>query len=268
MNKKKVEECIYLTDKIITSYFQGDRSLFNNYLHSSVTWIGSFNHEYCMGKKAVLEGVKVKSKDIKKITIRNKEFNCILKNHNNCTIMGQYIRSTNVTIKEVFEDIQRITIIWIQEDNNLYIKHLHLSNPTIFEENKEGFPHSIGKNTKKYLDVLIQKEVQRAGKITVKDTNNVHHRIDISHIQYLESFNTNTLFHTTKGDVFARVRLIDIEKTLQHLQEGMFLRVHKSFCVNTYYINSIKRYEMEIANNYRIPISKNKYQEIIGKLYE
>ena len=37
--------------------------------------------------------------------------------------------------------------------------------------------------------------------------------------------------------------------------------------MNKYYIDSIQRYEMKLAGEYRIPISKQKYLDVLEKLH-
>jgi len=61
--------------------------------------------------------------------------------------------------------------------------------------------------------------------------------------------------------------LLDVEKKIMTINDKMIIRVHKSYAVNKYYIDSIQRYEMKLAGEYRIPISKQKYLDVLEKLH-
>lgn len=56
-----------------------------------------------------------------------------------------------------------------------------------------------------------------------------------------------------------REKLDDLEK---RLNRSNYLRVHKSFLVNSDYIQNICRYEVLLSGGKKIPISKSRYKEV------
>ncbi len=115
--------------------------------------------------------------------------------------------------------------------------------------------------------MLLRKEL-KSEMIKIKDQQNVYHIIQLSNIIFLEAFDyTATLIHTTNGDFLTRMLLLDVEKKIMTINDKMIIRVHKSYAVNKYYIDSIQRYEMKLAGEYRIPISKQKYLDVLEKLH-
>ena len=56
-----------------------------------------------------------------------------------------------------------------------------------------------------------------------------------------------------------REKLDDLEK---RLNRSNYLRVHKSFLVNSDYIQNICRYEVLLSRGKKIPISKSRYKEV------
>lgn len=262
MLKKKIEECMELTDRIMVEYYRGHNELLYKHLWKDCLWIGSCASEYYIGKDNIVFVLDHQKGDLPLITLRSKEYRCVAHDRNSCTIVGRYIGVTDEDSGEVFSDMQRITFCWKEKEEHLQLMHIHVSNPmTILEEN-EVFPHEVGKYTKEYLDVLIQKETDKLGTICVKDRDNVSHKLQISRIIYLEAFNIHTLIHTTKGDVYAKVLLSEVEEMLNREQPELFIRVHKSFCVSRYYIEKVQRYEMELYGGHIIPISRSRYQKI------
>lgn len=87
-------------------------------------------------------------------------------------------------------------------------------------------------------------------------------------IWYVESRGHKLIFHVfeTKAVQYSLYDKLDnIEK---ELQEYHFLRVHKSFLVNTKYIDGIKNYRVYLKNGDTLPIPKEKFQKVKERYYE
>lgn len=267
MKKEKITECIRLTDEMLTMHYRGDHHLVVKHLHDDCLWIGSNAIEYYQGKAMILQQLEKEKSDLPQITLSSKDFQCISHDRNSCVIAGRYIGITDEVSEEIYRDMQRVTFTWKEEKGLLYLTHMHVSNPLANVEHDEIFPHGVGKFTRKYVDMLIKKEVERSGYLTVKDRDNVIHNIQTSNILYLEAFNVNTLIHMIDGDVFARLSITELERQIKDLNEDMFVRVHKSFCVNRFYVTSIKNFEVCLAEQYIVPVSKGKYTEVKEHLH-
>ena len=60
-------------------------------------------------------------------------------------------------------------------------------------------------------------------------------------------------------------KLDNIEKELQKYR---FLRIHKSFLVNTKYIESISNYRVLLKDGRILPVPRDKYQKVKERYYE
>jgi len=89
-----------------------------------------------------------------------------------------------------------------------------------------------------------------------------YEKIFFDDILYIEGMQNYVRIYTTKGKYMTLLNLKDIE---QNLQNGTFIRVHKSFIVNITKIDCIEKHEISIQSA-RIPISRNFREHVIEKV--
>lgn len=266
MRKRKIEECIHLTSEMLSEYYEGKLDLLRKYLHKDCLWIGEIDTEYHVGKSEILNVIVRKKDELPKISLMSKEFQCACQDRNSCIITGRYIGKTEENSDIIIRDMQRVTFAWKEDKTGLYLIHMHVSNPVTYVKHEESFPNSLGKFTKDYLDMLIHKEVEKDGFINVKDKENRYHNLNIRNIVYIEAFNVNSLIHTVDDDIYAKTTILNLEETLKSKHANMFIRVHKSFLVNKYYVTNIRRYDVTLVNEYVVPIPKEKYKRVREQL--
>lgn len=266
MLKRKIKECIALTDQVMTDHFRGDDTILKQHMGDNCLWIGSCDSEYYVGKAKIMEVLDEWRGDLPMITLVSKTFECVTQDRNSCTIVGRYIGATDEDSGEIFSDKQRVTFCWKEQNEELRIMHMHVSNPMKNVPKEEVFPHAIGKYTKDYMDMLIEKEVKSMGTLCVKDNLNINYKILIGEIIYLEAFNKETLIHTLHGDIYAKLQMSRLEEIIKKEQPNLIIRVHKSFCASRYYTESISRYELKLYGGHSVPVSRSHYQEIKDRL--
>ena len=89
-----------------------------------------------------------------------------------------------------------------------------------------------------------------------------YEKVFFDNILYIEGMQNYVRIYTTKGKYMTLLNLKDIE---QNLQNGSFIRVHKSFIVNITKIDCIEKHEISIQST-RIPISRNFREHVIEKI--
>lgn len=92
-----------------------------------------------------------------------------------------------------------------------------------------------------------------------------HIRILIHEILYIESNKNYIQIHTLYKTYRLRMRIQDLSNSLD---ATYFLRCHQSYIVNMRYIRSMKRYEIVLYNNIKIPISKTYTKQTRAKYLE
>lgn len=119
------------------------------------------------------------------------------------------------------------------------------------------------KKAKDYLQLL-------SGQMSNVDPNryffikceNKYEKIFFDDILYIEGMQNYVRIYTKKGKYLTLLTLKDIA---QNVAKESFLRVHKSYIVNTAKIDSIEKHEISIQSA-RIPISRNFRDDVIEKV--
>lgn len=89
-----------------------------------------------------------------------------------------------------------------------------------------------------------------------------YERIYFSEILFIEAMQNYVTICTTKGKYITLLYLKNVE---QNLDKKSFIRVHKSYIVSISKIESIENNEI-VVQSYRIPISRNYRDEVIGRV--
>ena len=97
--------------------------------------------------------------------------------------------------------------------------------------------------------------------IFVKEGSNFH-KLKFDDILFLESENVYVLIHTVHKKLLVRTTM---QQYLEHFDERIFVRIHRSYVVNVNHIESINS-ENIIINRITLPLSKNYRDELITRL--
>ena len=89
-------------------------------------------------------------------------------------------------------------------------------------------------------------------------TNKKHIKVILQYIKYVESLKNYLKIHTTTETLVIKER---ISHFIEQLPEDQFLRVHRSYIVNTSYVTAFTQQDVEIGN-IEIPIG-GKYKEYV-----
>ncbi len=141
---------------------------------------------------------------------------------------------------------------------------------------KERFDKAIQKylqqkpakqKTETVLETASQSPAQQ-NRIVVKDGNKIK-IIPVAQVQYLEAADDYVKIFTAEGSFLKKKTMSHFEASLQQFQ---FVRVHRSYIVNTQLITRIDAYEKDshivlLSTGAKIPVSKagyNKLKEVLG----
>lgn len=121
----------------------------------------------------------------------------------------------------------------------------------------------------KKFKIEMEKAVTRAvsiknGYITVKNDRGFY-KIYLSTLKYIETYQRNTMIHTTKEDIISYKKMQDHEKDLEGYP---FVRCHASYIVNLQYIDSVVGNDLTLSSGEIIPISKQKKKDLMQSLAE
>jgi two-component system LytT family response regulator len=111
---------------------------------------------------------------------------------------------------------------------------------------------------------LLNQELER---VVVKTVNSIK-VIPVSDIFYLEAQDDYVLVHTAEGKFLK-------QQTMKHFEQVLpsrhFIRIHRSYIVNVYYMQRIEPYDkngyqLRLKNNAALPVSRNGYSLLKEKL--
>jgi len=94
------------------------------------------------------------------------------------------------------------------------------------------------------------------------NSNKKHIKIEFDQMLYIESIKDYVRIHTTEKSIVTKDKISDFEQKVP----SHFLRVHRSFIVNTHKITAFTKQDIEI-NDREIPIGRN-YKSLVLKLLE
>jgi len=126
---------------------------------------------------------------------------------------------------------------------------------------------SSAEKTEAVLETAAQSPIQ-SNRVVLKDGGKIK-IIPIAHIQYLEAADDYVKIHTAEGAFLKKKTMSFFEESLPSQQ---FLRVHRSYIVNTQLITRIDPYEKDshlvlLSTGARLPVSKAGYakmKEVLG----
>jgi len=126
---------------------------------------------------------------------------------------------------------------------------------------------SVPQKTEAVLETAAQSPVQQ-NRVVVKDGSKIK-IIPVSNVQYLEAADDYVKIFTAEGSFLKKKTMSYFEQSLESFQ---FVRIHRSFIVNTQLITRIDAYEKDshlllLTTGAKLPVSKagySKLKEVLG----
>ena len=108
------------------------------------------------------------------------------------------------------------------------------------------------------LDLLLQKRREEPAYVLLPVAGE-HRRMELGQILYLEAVGHYVRLHRTDGGTMEWKQ--SFSAALAKLPPELFVRIHRSFCVNLMYVNSITRKNCFLEGGTELPLSRGAYQE-------
>lgn len=173
------------------------------------------------------------------------------KEFNNNDIVISFIELKNSDdiklAKKVKDNIINGCIIFISENESLVFQSLSVQPLQFIRIN--NFDEDF-KNMLKVLDDYLN-NINRT--ITLK-TGLATIRLNINNIIFIESFGHYLIVHSTNGEYKVRGKISDI---IDEINNPIMIRVHKSYIINTKFVEEILSNRLILKNNIDIPIGRS-----------
>lgn len=110
-------------------------------------------------------------------------------------------------------------------------------------------------------DVILELQYDNDNFIVEKNDFGIH-KLYLKEIMYIETCKRNTLIHTISGDYISYKSMKEHQSRLNN----NFIRCHSSYIVNMEYIKDYQGYEINLLNNDKVWVSKNRRKEFLHTL--
>lgn len=120
------------------------------------------------------------------------------------------------------------------------------------------------KNEKVMAMIQIQNRKRLESWILVRDVEGTNQRICETGIYCLEACGNHTKIYFRDSQTEARERF---DSLCGRLSVTSFLKVHRSYMVNLYYLKRITRYVIELYNGLSVPVPAKKYKLILERVH-
>ncbi|MFD0761262.1 LytR/AlgR family response regulator transcription factor [Lutibacter aestuarii] len=168
-----------------------------------------------------------------------------------------FAKSINKNIKVIFTTAYREYAV---DGFNLQAVD-YLLKPISFERLLQAVNKYVGENTFEIIEEKVEIKQKKSEFIFVRADRKMV-KVNFSEIQYIESFSDYLKIHLLDKLIVTRETITSIEAKLP---QNEFIRIHRSFIVSIYKINSFTNEFIEIKNK-ALPISRSYKKEVLQRL--
>ena len=257
--KRKEAELVRLTQECWQRYWQLDVDFMLELCDENVTWIGAEQDEFIRGLDNLKNNFAELLQHLRTCHLLNQEFFAAYSDRNTCTVIGRYFVTTDERNDYFLQVQQRCTFVWTIVDGEYKIRHIHVSNPIgeLKIAKGERFVNTVGYMANKYLEENFKKRF--FGKqITITDVNGAVRFIYLSEIMYVKAHRNDLVIVTTDGNIEVKMNISEF----MELADSKFLKVHRSYAINTDFMMKLERYTVTMKNGEQIPIPVKKYNGV------
>ncbi len=266
MIKKYIAQALEATRECLAQYWQQNHKYTESFLLSGSSWIGARLEEFRINGEQVRLDLEEDARGIVPCHLLQQQFHCVYHGSNFCIIAGKYLVTSDPDTKELLQEWQRCTFVWVLENRSLRLVHMHISNPIRFIEPGELFPHIVGQGTYQYFHEMLAKsnaaDILGSESLQIKDDSNQIHFILLSDIEYAEAFVHYTIISAAGRIITAKIPWKEFRSKLPSL----FIQTHRSYIVQKNYIVSLSKHEVILKSGKRIPVSPKRYSAICRQL--
>ncbi|MDE7224156.1 MAG: LytTR family DNA-binding domain-containing protein [Acetatifactor sp.] len=116
---------------------------------------------------------------------------------------------------------------------------------------------------KRELDRWLEKYRREDRRSILVTNEDGHHRVELSTLYYLETYNRNVKLHTNDGEIISYKKMKELEAELENAH---FIRCHSGYLVNPFFVKRVDKLEITLTDGESIPISQPRRKLVMEKL--
>ena len=261
MNKPTVTtaDVIQMTINSVRSFYSRQPDIDTLPLTEDFMWIGSNDLQWCETSTEFTHVAKPDS-DEPPILLSDEEFHLLFHDHNVWVVYGRYKITTTLEDGAIIHAHVRGTYVWRRINGEMKLAHVHRSHAQDITLNQQLLHTDIFAPRADYADHMKRFEALTANthKIAFSSRERKHRYVFPEEILYIKADGAYSIVYTTLEHFQVIGLLAEHEANLP----ASFQRIHKSYLVNTFYIDSICRYKAVLQNGQELPIGKEKYMDL------
>lgn len=252
------DEIIQMTLKNVRSFYNRNRSAAMAAMAEDFMWIGSNDLHWSEGLEEYIQAAGKESEG-PPVLLSDEEYHLLFHERNVWVLFGRYQITTMQEDGSVSHAHVRGTYIWRRINGELKLSHIHLSHAQDIPLNQQLSTPAPRLDTD-YLEYMKRMDVSKndVEKLVFRDREKHYRYLLPSEILYLQAALQWTVVYTQSGSFQTWGILAEHEKKMP----AMFQRIHKSYLVNTIYIDHIRRYQATLKNGQELPIGKERYMTL------
>ncbi|MTQ96853.1 DUF4440 domain-containing protein [Pseudoflavonifractor sp. BIOML-A6] len=242
----KTREVIHLfTDKKVDAFLRC--------LDKDFSWVADTEGIFMQGVGAFAENVESESR-LPPVEITQEEYAVAAHERKLWVVYGRFTVAGLSQMATV-----HFTFAWIQRQNDLFLGHANASHAQPDTAPAESTTQAAKlAQARMFLDKPVA-NVAPVGapgeKVRFRDMAGRTHFLFAHEIFYIKSMNLLCEVHTEQETFQTRATLRDLKLP------GFFL-IHRSYLVNTYYVNTIRRFQATLLDGTELPISRERYMDL------
>lgn len=242
-----------LTEYILYNIYAGNFKGILEYAHPHITLIGSSKTQRLYSKRDIecyLTQFKMQEQSPVLFDMK-----VVWEDENASLATGKIILRTDNSVSNNYLIQKRYSIFWVKNNSKFQVLHLHISIPEDSTTTIAGYK-DLGLRTYDRYKLLSQTPYSAGSCFSIKTIDSVYYQFSPHEIICIAASNKHSIYHTTGGTLTVKQKLSDIKLTPN------FISPHRSYIINTDYIESIEKYQINLCDYISIPIPSKKYQEI------
>lgn len=252
-------DIVQMTLENVRSFYHRNPSVTTAPMADDFMWIGSNDFQWCEGLE---EFNRVTKKEYKEppVTLSDEEYHLLFHERNVWVVYGRYKATAVLEDGSVIHAHVRGTYVWRRIDGVIKLAHVHGSHAQDVPLNQllpPPEPMTIDTDFFEYMKRMDTFKTNEE-KLSFRDRDKKHRYLLPSEVVYMQSALQWTTVYTKTGSFQIWGLLAEYEQKMP----DTFFRIHKSYLVNSIYIDSIRRYKAVLKDGRELPISKDRYMDL------
>lgn len=175
-------------------------------------------------------------------------------------VVGSYKLYSSPREQMLFASTQIITVCFRLTETGWKAFHIHVTNKHSEPVDEEMFPMRISRETYEYVREILRTGTRTGilpSRLMLESTDGSHY-VNPDDILYIEAEGKRSVVHCLESQFAIASLISEVSKQMP----GTFLRVHRSYLVNTAHISGMRKFMLELSDGTEIPIPERRYTEV------